>query len=229
MREVSVIAIAKSKEELKPLISALKKQSFQDFELVTSQKKGIPQALNDAISKAKGKILVITESDAMPLTNTWLEEMVKAVKKHDEKTIIRGIEIRQTPWCWVNIACYSSILKNNKMDESFELAEDTELFTRLNGLGYKGSELPAAPVLHEKRSKGFWNSIRNSFTYGNLLVKINLKYNNIDFNPEKIKGSNIIKREIQTILSRIAFLLGATVGFIDHNLSGKKNDRKTNN
>ncbi|MEW6295907.1 MAG: glycosyltransferase [Candidatus Diapherotrites archaeon] len=228
MKEVSVIAVAKSREELKPLISALKKQSFQGFELVTSQKKGIPQALNDAISRAKGKILVITESDAMPLTNTWLEEMVEAVKRHGEKTIIRGIEVRQTPWCWSNIACHSSVLKNNKMNENFPLAEDTELFARLNNLGYKGLELPIAPVLHERKSKGFWKSVNNSFAYGRLLVKINLKYNNIDFNPEKIKGSSIIKREIQEIFSRIAFLCGAIVGFIGHNLAGKKNDRKTN-
>ena len=121
MPEVSVITIAKNDSELFNLKKALRKQTFKDFEFVYSTKKGIPQAMNDAIERARGKIIVVTESDALPLTNKWLEEMVNAVKKYNKndskkRTLIRGIEVAPLVWCWCNFASYASVLKNNKLN-----------------------------------------------------------------------------------------------------------------
>ncbi len=221
MKEISVITIAKNERELEPLKKVLKKQTFKNFEFVTSTKKGIPQAMNDAVSKAKGEIIVVTESDALPLTNRWLEEMVKAVKQFnkgdvDKKTLVRGIEVAPLPWCWCNFACYSKVLKNNRINESYPMAEDTELFVRLKKMGYRGLELPIAPVFHKRQNKGFWKSIRNSFVYGDLMTRINLKYGEINFNSEKKQSVNIFERELGIILSRISFLLGALIGFLNY-------------
>ena len=223
MKEVSVIAIAKNKRELEPLMRALKKQTFRDFEFVTSSKKGIPEAMNDAIEKAKGKIIVITESDALPMSKRWLEDMVNAVKennRHDskKKTIVRGVEVASLPWCWCNFACYSSVLKDNKINEYYPLAEDTELFARLKKLGYNGVEIPIAPVRHERKQRGFWKDIQYNFIYGRLLTKIHLKYGDMGFSSKKKSGKNVLLRELQIILSRISFIIGSFFGFLSYKI-----------
>jgi len=122
MPEVSIISIAKNESEFIRLKEALKRQTFRNWEFVYSTKKGIPQAWNDAIKKTKGKIIIVTESDAFPLTNNWIKDMVKAVKKNGPKTIIRGIEITPSAWDFSNLACYSEVLKQNKLDENYPRA-----------------------------------------------------------------------------------------------------------
>ena len=122
------------------------------------------------------------------------------------------------PWCWCNFACYSSVLKNNKVNESYPMGEDTELFARLKKLGYKGVELPIAPVLHERKYKGFAKSIKNSFIYGKLLTQINLKYGDVGFKSGKKAGGNIIVRELATIFSRIFFMFGIFYGYIAYKI-----------
>jgi len=206
MPKVSIVSIAKNESEFSMLKEKLKKQTFKDWEFVYSTKKGIPQAWNEAIKKAKGKIIIITESDALPLSRNWIKDMVKAVKKNGSKTIIKGIEVIPTAWNFSNLACYSKVLKQNRLDESYPIAEDTELFTRLYKKGYIGKELPIAPVVHRKRFKGFWREVKNGYLYGKLLTKIRKKYLAISFG-QKIH-ENIVERELSIIFSRIAFLIG---------------------
>ena len=219
--KVSVIAIAKRNSELDNLKKALSKQTFKDYEFITSDKRGIPQAMNDAIEKANGEIIIVTESDAIPLTNTWLEEMVSAVKSQNKsdprrRTLVRGLEVSPLPWCWCNLGCYSSVLKNNKLNTKYPMAEDTELFARLRKKGYRGVELAIAPVLHTRKGRGIWKSASNSFTYGRLLTRITLDYGHLDFKTERKDSGNIVLREIGIIISRLSFMLGAFVGFVGH-------------
>jgi glycosyltransferase involved in cell wall biosynthesis len=226
MPKVSIVSIAKNESEFIRLKKKLKKQTFKDWEFVYSTKKGIPQAWNDAIKKAKGNIIIITESDALPLTNNWIKDMVKAVKKNDTKTIIRGIEVIPTAWDFSNLACYSKILKQNKLDENYSIAEDTELFARLRKLGYKGKELSIAPIVH-MRNKSVSELIKNNFLYGILLVKIQMKYGQTGFKTtfreSFLQNSlNLLKREIGTILSKIMFLIGAIIGLIIYFPSNSK-------
>jgi glycosyltransferase involved in cell wall biosynthesis len=213
MPETSVICIAKNANEVKSLKAALKKQTYRNFEFVFSDKKGIPQAWNDAISRANGKIMIITESDAMPLDKKWLELMVKAVKKHGRKAIIRGIEVSPMPWCFCNLGCYSEVLKKYRLDERFSIAEDTDLFSRLRKDGYRGLELPIAPVFHKRKNRGFIGSIKQHYTYGKLLVMINQKYGFIDFSKNDSESS-FLKRELTVIFSRMFYIIGAIVGFL---------------
>jgi glycosyltransferase involved in cell wall biosynthesis len=223
MPEVSVITIAKREEDLAGLRKSLKSQTFKDFEFIYSTKRGIPQAWNEVIDMAKGKIIIVTESDAMPLTNRWLEDMVASLKRYNrndpkKKTVIRGMEVNPSAWCWCNFASYASTLKKNKMDESFRVGEDTELFARLRNLGYKGVEVPVAPVLHS-RSGSIRKMIKNNFWYGILLLKIQMKYGQAGF-KSTFRGVSskdslgLLKRELGIIVSKITFLLGALIGFI---------------
>ena len=52
MPNISVISIAKDEEELTGLKEALSRQTYKDFEFIISTKGTIPEARNDAISKA---------------------------------------------------------------------------------------------------------------------------------------------------------------------------------
>lgn len=231
MPEVSVVSIAKKESDLENLKRALKKQTFKNFEFIYSTKKSMPQAWNNAISRARGKIIVVTETDALPLNKKWLEDMVKAVKKHNrgdtkKKTIIRGIEITPLPWCWCNFASYASVLKKNKLNKTYPIAEDTELFARLRKLGYKGKELPIAPVIHNQ-NRSISKLIKRNFLYGMLLVRIQMKYGQTGFKTT-FKGNfqksslSFLKRELGIILSKIMFFIGAIIGLIIYFPSRKK-------
>jgi len=223
MPEASVITIAKNESDLVELRKALKQQTFKDFEFLYSTKKGIPQAWNDVIKKSKGEIIVVTESDALPLNKRWLEEMVNAVKKFNrndpkKRTVIRGIEVSNLSWDWCNFASYNKVLKDNLLNESYPIAEDTELFARLRSLGYKGLELPIAPVFHN-RGGSISKLIKNNFLYGILLVRIQMKYDQTGFKTtfkgkSKREGVGLLKRELGQIISKFAFLFGAFIGFI---------------
>ena len=212
MPETSVVCIAKNESELRELKNALKRQTYRDFELVTSSKKGIPAAWNDAFSRAKGKYIVVTESDALPMNDEWLAQMVKSIKGKDERTIIRGIEVPPLPWCFCNIVCHASLLKDNKLNEKYPVAEDSELFSRLRKRGYRGLVLPIGPVFHKRKQKNFSKEVGNYYTYGRLLSKVAMRYGFIGFDSGN--GEGVVKRELTTIISRIAYLFGMIVGFI---------------
>ncbi|MFH1473796.1 MAG: glycosyltransferase family A protein [Candidatus Aenigmatarchaeota archaeon] len=213
MPKVSVVSIAKRERELDQLKKALRKQTYKNFEFVFSTKRGIPNAWNDAIGRAKGDIIIITESDCLPLNNKWLEEMVRAIKKTDKKTLIRGVEIQPTPWCWSNIGCHASVLKDNPLDECYPVGEDTELFARLKKKGYKNIELPIAPVIHFKKYKGFSRTVKDYYTYGILLSKIRRKYGFVGFEKSTDKSS-FLKKELTIIFSRISYIIGIIRGMI---------------
>jgi len=222
--KVSVVSIARNRRELEPLMEGLRNQTFEDFEFVHTTGMRIPQGWNDAISKANGEIIITVDSDVEMLSDTWLEEMVEAVEKYNEddpekKTIIKGIEISpRLPWTWCNVGCYADVLKRNRVDESYPIAEDTEFFTRLKKLGFRGLRLPVAPILHE-RSQEFGKIMRRSFKYGGLHARIHSEYGFIGFGSEKKRSSSILKRETMTILSRILYLLGAFVGTTSYHLN----------
>jgi len=148
--------------------------------------------------------------------------MVNAVKKYNKedskkRTVIRGIEASPLPWCWCNFGSYASVLKENKLKENYPIAEDTELFARLRKQGYRGIELPIAPVMHA-RNNSFHKMIKSGFLYGLLLTKIKMKYGQTGFDTKFQKKSKnsmgLLKRELGLIISRFMFLIGVFLGLI---------------
>jgi len=214
--KVSVVVIGKNNEDIDELKEYLKHQTFKDFEIVSSTKKGIPQAWNDAIRKAKGDIIITTETDARPVNNHWIDDLVKAIEQYDDKTIIRGLEVNPTHWRNANIVARASLFKENPFDEHYSIAEDTEFYARLRSKDYLGLELPIAPVIHERKASA-WKLIKNSFLYGIYQVRIQKKYGQNGFKTT-FKGNpsilTVIGRELSIIISRIAFLTGALIGVV---------------
>jgi hypothetical protein len=172
-RKVSVISIALSPEEFAPLKESLTRQTFQDFEFVGEVRGTIPEAWNRAIARAKGEILIFTETDALPVNERWLEELVNSVP--DNKTIVKGLEITSTPWDLSNLACHRSAFDGDVFDTAFRWAEDTELFCRLKARDYKFVELDKAPVIHLQKL-GKKRMLRRAFRYGLYWARLRHRY-----------------------------------------------------
>ena len=118
MPKVSVISIALSPKEFEPLRRALVRQTFQDFEFVGEAGGTIPEAWNRAIARAKGDVLVITETDATFVNERWLEELVGSIP--DENTIVKGLEVTGSPWDLANLAAHRSVFADVRFDESLQ-------------------------------------------------------------------------------------------------------------
>ncbi len=205
MPSVSVISIALSPEEFDPVRQTLSRQTFQDFEFIGEVGGTIPEAWNRAIDRARGDILVFTETDATPVNERWLEELVNSVS--DEKTIVKGLEITGTPWDMSNLACHRSALNGARFDESFRWAEDTELFCRLKSEGYRLMQLDKAPVIHLHKL-GRKRMIRRAFRYGLYHARLQQRYSN----PVDISDAlDYAKILLMAAMNLVGFILGTII------------------
>ncbi len=202
--KVSVICIALSQDEFIPIQEKLSRQTFQDFEFVGESGGTIPEAWNRAIQKSKGEILVITETDASPVNNYWLEDLINSIP--DQNSIIKGLEITESPWDLSNIAAYRSIFDNVKFDEEFRWAEDTEMFSRLKQKGVKMVQVNTAPVIHSRgsRSKHYY---RRAFRYGLYWARLRYRYKD----PVEIFG---VMDGLKILTKTILNLLGMGLGYL---------------
>jgi glycosyltransferase involved in cell wall biosynthesis len=213
MPKVSVISIAKRDSDFERLRKALDQQTFRDFEFITSTKGSIPEAWNDAISRAKGEIFVFIESDAFPLSNNWLEEIVKHFKKN---AVLKGLEINPTSLNLCNLVCDASIFKNVRFDESFKICEDTELFARLRKMGVEIGFVNAFPVVHVP-ARTWRKTLSRAFRNGMYFMKIIYMHgreNIDDVNTQNFQSNYIhpISNRLRIIVENILVLLGLLVG-----------------
>jgi cellulose synthase/poly-beta-1,6-N-acetylglucosamine synthase-like glycosyltransferase len=215
MPKVSVISIAKKDSDFERLRKALANQTFRDFELVTSTKGSIPEAWNDAVSRAKGEILVFVESDAFPLSNNWLEEIVKHARK---SAVLKGLEINPTDLNLCNLVCDASIFKKIRFDESFKVCEDTELFARLRKMGVEVGFVNAFPVVHVPTRtwrKTLSRALRSGMYYMKIIYMHGRK--NIDnINTQNFRSNyiNPISNRLRIIIENLLILLGLPLGAI---------------
>jgi GT2 family glycosyltransferase len=215
MPKISVISIAKKESDFLRLRKALEDQTFKDFEFVTSTKGTIPEAWNDAISRSKGNIFVFTESDAFPLNDHWLEEIVEYAK---EGAILKGLEIKPTDLDLCNLVCDALVFKNIRFDESFHVCEDTELFARLRKTGAEIQFVNAFPVIHMPSKT--W---RKTLSRGPIIGVNNIKILYLhgkryidDVNTRNFKGNHInpVSNRIRIIVENMLILLGLFVGSV---------------
>jgi glycosyltransferase involved in cell wall biosynthesis len=213
MCKISVISIAKRETDFEKLKEALAKQTFKDFEFITSTKRTIPQAWNDALSKAKGEIIVFTETDAIPLNNNWLDEIVLHAKKG---TILKGLEIKPTDLDLCNLVCDADVIKGMTFDESFRICEDTEFFVQSRKKGIIIQFINAFPVLHAP-SKSWRKTLLRAPLFGMNHIKIMYMYgrNYIeDVNTRNFKGNciNPISNRLRIITENLLILAGLFIG-----------------
>jgi GT2 family glycosyltransferase len=193
----------------------LASQTFRDFELVTSTKGKIPEAWNDALSRARGDFIVFTESDAIPLDDNWLKELSMQARKD---CVLKGLEINPTDLNLCNLVCDAAIFEKVKFDESFPIGEDTELFARLRKMGVRIERVNFFPVIHS--SQQTWKkTLTRGLRQGMVFVKIIYMHgreNTEDINSRALNKTRIspISNRIRIITENLLVLLGLFVGAI---------------
>lgn len=217
MPKISVISIAKDEEELNSLKEALSKQTYKDFEFITSTKGTIPEARNAAISKANGSIIVFIDSNAIPLKKDWLEEIEKSFEAN---SVMHGLEIKSQPLTTCNLVCDSSVLKKVKFNEKFPVGEDTEFFARLKEENIKVKQTYSFPVIHDLEIS--WRkTLSRAFRYGHLNIKVIYLHGreNIEsVNTQNLSANQIhpISNRIRIITENVLVLLGLAFGLVYH-------------
>ena len=200
--KVSVISIALQAEEFTPLRQALSRQTFQDFEFVGEIGGAIPEAWNRAIERARGDILVFTETDAMPVTDRWLDELVKSIP--DENTVVKGLEVTGFPWDLANLAGHRNHFTNAKFDQAYSWAEDTEFFCRLKEDGVRLLQLNTAPVIHPGKLSSK-HMHRRAFRYGLYWARLRNRFQD----PVELMG---VAAAGKVLVGALLNLLGMMVG-----------------
>jgi len=211
----SVISIAKTDKELGHLRKALAEQTFRDFEFIPSTGGTIPEAWNKAISRATGEYVVFIESDAIPLSVHWLEEISRIAMKG---TLCKGLEINPTDLDLCNLVCDTEILKVEKFDIRFVICEDTELFARLRSKGIKIRNVSSFPVIHMP-SRSWNKTLSRSLIKGIYFAKILYLYgreNTDDVNTRNFRREYIhpVSERLRVIADNVLTLLGEFLGLI---------------
>ncbi len=215
MPKFSIISIAKSEKELANLRKALTAQTLQDFEFITSTHGTIPEAWNDAISRARGDYIIFIESDSFPLNNHWLEEISHVAEKG---AVFKGIEINPTDLNLCNIVADASVIKAERFDTSFSICEDTELFARLRSKGVKLATVMGFPAVHCP-TLTWQKTMSRAFIRGVYFVKIFYMYgkeNMDDINRRRFRRNYIhpVGERIRVITDEALTLLGEFLGLI---------------
>ena len=76
MGNPAVTIVILTREPTWAIYKDLRTQSYRDFEVILATEDGIVNAMNIALKKSKGEILVRIDDDVR-LPKTWLEELIK--------------------------------------------------------------------------------------------------------------------------------------------------------
>lgn len=161
---LSVVTIGRSEDEIDRLREHLREQTYDDYEFVYSTEPGIPQAWNDALSRARGSIVVFTETDARPVFDDWLETIAEEFDPDEDDVVYFGEYRGPSSFNFANTALRRSLVEGRPLDESFPVGEDSEFFARLDKRGVRFDENRVSPVYHEAKSTSRYLS--RSFEYG---------------------------------------------------------------
>lgn len=175
--QVSVLITAKDPQELKTKVEELRKQDYPSFEIVATLGGTIAQGYNRAVRKAKGKVLVFTETDVSPISRSWLRQLVQHVRAGE---VVKGMELVPTSFNFSNLACFSDVAKRFPLDEGFVVAEDMEWRERLGRHGIRIRNVYDAPVFHLRRPVST-KAYRRAYQYGRAFVRLRRAYDLPEF------------------------------------------------
>lgn len=146
---VSIILFAKKSKELSQVKKDIGKQSFDNYEIVEETGGDIADCINRAIERAKGKILVFTESDCRIPNTDWLDNIVKYTKPNK---IYFGQQLSSNVRNFGNTSMYKNTALLKKLNNEYKWANDTEWFLELQRKGVEKVEINENPVYHLKKS-----------------------------------------------------------------------------
>ena len=159
--------------------------------------------------------MVFTETDAKPVDEHWLKEMVASLP--DEKTIVKGLEAREISWDLSNLAIHRNVFLNQRFDESFGRAADSEFLSRLKVQGYRLAPLSTAPIVHLKKAASR-RYIRRAFQYGLYWARLRYRYSDPVELITLVQVGNVLKA---SLLNLIGLLIGWVIYLPERHLRKK--------
>jgi len=185
------------------VLGDLDQQNCSDFEVVTIVgAMSIPHAWNLGVSRARGRILLFTESDCS-LPPDWVEHLSAQVEIHG---FAMGEEVITTSraWSMSNVGIRAQLAAQNPFDERFAVGEDTEWFERLAKKGYPVIR-QREPVVYHHRHELEMRRVWLSFLSGKYRTLIMLSHVHPQMNARRILLSCLfrISREILVLVGAI--------------------------
>lgn len=207
--KVSVVATSLRDREFDNLRKDLKKQTFKNFEFVpVIGDFNIAKGWNIGVSKAKGDIILITESD-VSLPSDWIEKMVENVQKNGGFALGSQVITTSREFDAGSIGVYSKIAKKLPFNEKYLCAE-TEWFERIKKEGFEIKREKIPVVYHKKKLRSI-KTLKMSFVHAANHARIAIKYwgKNADLNVKRVIFSRLYH-----LAKEILSLLGMIYGFI---------------
>lgn len=171
---LSIVTIARDDEELEAWKQRLSTQTFDDYEVCYSTADGIPNAWNEALSEANGRLVLFTETDTYPLHDTWLETVVDRYSEEEQGVVHFGEFRGYNPFNFSNTAVSAELIQQYPIDESYAVGEDSELFARMDKEGVAFEHDLVAPVFHEPKSTR--KMVSRGFDYGRVKARCALSH-----------------------------------------------------
>jgi len=185
-KSVSIVFIAKTEQDAFNMIRQLELQEYSGtVEVCYSTIPGIPQAWNDAISKATCELLLFTETDVVFFDEHWIRDMVAEAEL---SVFVKAREVNHSNQNWSSTIVYRSDLLDEKIDESYPVAEDTEFYLRMRQHGMRFTQTNKVFVEHLRPDLNY-KAVDRAFDYGYLTAKLidEQKYYPLDFYIERQK------------------------------------------
>ena len=206
MVEVSIVIASLEKPE--KLFADIKKQTFKDYEIVlVTGKMPIPRAYNIGFRRAKGRKIVIVESDVRIYDKHWLAKMVKGIDKYK---VVKGDQVEANDFVDTpnNVGIDTRIAKTHLFDESIIVGEDNDWYEKIRQDGYEFKRLREPTVWHFRK----WTPkkyIKWKFWIGVSYSKTALRYKNANMNFKRIALSRVF-----ALIDFLLMLLVEICGFI---------------
>lgn len=173
---VSIIFAAQNETQARVLMTKLKSQQYPGgYEFCYSTDGNIAHAMNQAIKKSTGDLLVFTETDVEPATDDWVYNLVM---ERSDGNFVKSLEVNHTTPNFSGMIVSKKDLRDEQFDEAFNVAEDTEFYARMHALyGMNVIQARTATHLH-LRSKTTQKALDRAYEYGRNEAKIMKQYKN---------------------------------------------------
>lgn len=182
--DVSVIIPSNGKKDNKSLIDVLKKTTNRKVEFIEVKGKGIAEAYNIGIKKAKGNIIVTFHEDCYPITTNFIDVLIKPLeekeviatmskvydfyKRKEYYPLLDGKATAYKKECLEELGLFDEIFKKG--------GEDYDMYIKLKSLG-SISYVNTLVVHKHKDHRNKKKVVQLAYASGILFKRYSVNYN----------------------------------------------------